>query len=49
MAATNIGVFAQSIGRLYKAGRVTLEKVESLHSDGKLTDAEYEYVLSQKN
>lgn len=38
--------FAQSIKRLYLAGRVSLDKVKALLADGKLTTAEYGYVVS---
>lgn len=36
--------FAQSIKRLYVAGRINLGKVKSLLANGKLTAAEYDWV-----
>lgn len=36
--------FAQSIKRLYLAGRITLDKVKALVADGKITTAEYDWI-----
>lgn len=36
--------FAQSIRRLYRSGRVSLDKVKSLLADGKITTAEYDWI-----
>lgn len=36
--------FAQSIKRLYLAGRITLDKVKALVAEGKLTTAEYDWI-----
>jgi len=36
--------FAQSIKRLYLAGRVSLDKVKALLADGKITVAEYDWM-----
>jgi hypothetical protein len=37
--------FAQSIRRLYQSGRISLDIVKALLADGKLTTAEYDYVV----
>lgn len=37
--------FAQSIKRLYLAGRVSLDKVKALLSEGKITVAEYDWII----
>lgn len=34
----------ESIKRLYKAGRITLERVKALVAEGKITPAEYDYI-----
>lgn len=36
--------FAQSIKRLYLAGRVSLDKVKALLAEGKITTAEYDWI-----
>ena len=37
--------FAQSIRRLYQSGRITLDKVKELVAEGKLTTAEYVWIV----
>lgn len=37
--------FAQSIRRLYQSGRITLDKVKELVAEGKLTTAEYDWIV----
>jgi hypothetical protein len=39
-------VFIESLKRLYKSGRVTLEKIKSYLADGKITTAEYDYIVA---
>lgn len=39
-------VFVESLRRLYKSGKVTLEKVKQYLADGKITTAEYDYITS---
>lgn len=33
--------------RLYKAGKLTLELLQKKVSEGKLTEAEYEYIIGE--
>lgn len=35
----------ESLRRLYKAGKITAEKVEELLTDGKITQEEHEYIM----
>lgn len=37
--------FAQSIKRLYQSGRINLDKVKALLADGKITVAEYDWMI----
>lgn len=37
--------FAQSIKRLYQSGRITLDKVKALVAEGKITPAEYDWIV----
>ena len=37
--------FAQSIRRLYQSGRISLDKVKELVAEGKLTTAEYDWIV----
>lgn len=39
-------VFVESLRRLYKSGKVTLEKVKQYLADGKITTAEYDYITA---
>lgn len=39
--------FAQSIKRLYQSGRITLDKVKALVREGKLTTAEYDWIVGR--
>lgn len=36
--------FVESLKRLYKAGKVTEEKLSEMLSEGKITQEEYEYI-----
>ena len=38
--------FVESLKRLYKAGRVTDEKLQALLSNGEITQEEYDYIIS---
>lgn len=44
----SIGVFAESLKRLYKDKKVTEAKIYSLFSEGKLTEDEKNYILDIK-
>lgn len=37
-------VFVESLRRLYKSGKVTLEKIKQYLADGKITTAECDYI-----
>lgn len=37
-------VFVESLRRLYKSGKVTLEKIKQYLAGGKITTAEYDYI-----
>lgn len=39
-------VFVESLRRLYKSGKVTLEKVKQYLADGKITPEEYDYITA---
>ena len=41
-----MSTFVESLRRLYKAGRVTQAKLQSYVTSGKITQAEYEYIIS---
>jgi hypothetical protein len=41
-----MSIFADSLRRLYRAGRVLIEKLNSLRTDGKLTEDEYTYITT---
>jgi len=38
--------FVESIRRLYRAGKISLDKVKELLADGKITTEEYDYIVS---
>ena len=38
--------FVESLRRLYKAGRVTLEKLNAFLNEGKINQAEYDYIVA---
>jgi hypothetical protein len=38
--------FVESLKRLYKAGRITKEKLDSFLASGKITQEEYNYILN---
>lgn len=40
----NISTFAESLRRLYRAGKVSLDKIKGYFRDGKITAAEYDYI-----
>ena len=35
----------ESLHRLYKNGKVTKEKIDTLLAEGKITEEEYEYII----
>lgn len=37
---------AESLKRLYEAGKVTDEKLSQMVTDGKITDEEYQYIIA---
>lgn len=37
--------FVESLRRLYRAGRVTLEKIQEYVAKGTITTAEYDYIV----
>lgn len=37
--------FVESLRRLYKAGRVSLDKIKEYVASGKITPAEYDYIV----
>lgn len=38
--------FVESLRRLYKSGRITVEKLQEFLDSGKITEAEYEYIIA---
>lgn len=42
----NSSKFVESIRRLYKAGKITLDKVKELLANGKITSEEYDYITA---
>lgn len=40
-----MSAFAQSLRRLYRAGRVSLKKVKEFLAEGKITTAEYDWII----
>lgn len=40
-----MSAFVESLKRLYKAGRVTMAKLNSLLAEGKITKEEYDYII----
>lgn len=41
-----MSTLAQSLRRLYKSGQVTLEKIESMLVEGKITQDEFDYIVA---
>lgn len=41
-----MSTFVESLKRLYKQGRITLAKLESLKETDKITEAEFDYIVS---
>ena len=41
-----MGMLVESLKRLYAAGTVTSEKMESMVSEGKITQDEYSYIVA---
>ena len=39
-----MSTFVESLKRLYIAGRITVEKLDGLLTDGKITQEEYDYI-----
>jgi hypothetical protein len=39
-----MSMFTDSLKRLYDAGRISLEKLQTLLSDGKISQEEYDYI-----
>ena len=37
--------FVESLRRLYKVGRVSLDKIREYVASGKITSAEYDYIV----
>ena len=42
-------VFVESLRRLYRAGKVTLDQVKEYLADDKITTAEYDYIVADCN
>lgn len=40
--------FCESLKRLYLAGSVTVEKLDQLKTDGKISEDEYSYIVSEQ-
>ena len=40
--------FVNSLKRLYKNNRITSDKISELLSDGRITQEEYEYIVSNE-
>ena len=40
-----MSTFVESLKRLYKQGRITLAKLEALKETGKITEAEFDYIV----
>lgn len=40
-----MSAFAQSLKRLYKAGRITLDKIKEFLHEGKITLKEYDWII----
>ena len=41
--------FIESLYRLYKADKIDIQKVNQLFADKKISQQEYEYIISAKN
>lgn len=37
--------FVESLKRLYRAGRITIEKLDTFLADGKINEEEYQYII----
>ena len=42
-----MSVFIESLKRLYKAGKVTVEKLDTLKTEEKISQEEYDYIAAQ--
>ena len=38
--------FVESLRRLYKANRITIEKLQAFLSEGKISQEEYDYIIA---
>lgn len=43
-----MSTFAQSIKRLYDAGKLTKEQVKARYDKGQLTEAEYKWIIGEE-
>ncbi len=41
-------IFVQSLSRLYKLEKISLDKVKELLNNKKITQEEYDYIISNK-
>lgn len=42
-----MSLFVETLKRLYKAGKITSEKIELLRVEDKITEEEYNYIFTQ--
>lgn len=42
-----MSVFVESLARLYRARKITLEQIQKMLYEGKITQEEYEYICPQ--
>ena len=41
-----MSTLVESLKRLYAAGRITIEKLDSMLADGKISQEEYDYITA---
>lgn len=39
-------ILVESLRRSYRAGKISLDKIKEMLADGKITTAEYDYIVS---
>ena len=44
-----MGIFAESLKRLFEQGRTTSDKIDDLFVNGKITREEYDYIIDDEH